>query len=319
MPANGTFTELVTTTLRNHKKGIKDNITNRNALLNRMYKKGNYRTEDGGLSIVEPLDYNSNSTYQRYSSWDLLNVAQSDVLSAAEFPWKQIAIHVVASGLELRTNSGDRALEKLVSARIKNAMRTFENNFSSDMYSAGSLTNQIGGLQALVADTNTNTVGGIDANTWTFWRNTVYDFSVDSVTAGAATIESSMLKLWLQIDRGPSDQPDLIIFDTVYYTHFENSQTSIKRYAGAESAQGGFVNLKYKGADVIYDTSATGIPASHGYFLNTNYIKLVVHEDADMETMEKKTPINQDGEVIPIIWQGNMTISNRKLQGVMIA
>ena len=63
MAANGTFTELVTTTLRNHKKGIKDNITNRNALLNRMYKKGNYRTEDGGLSIVEPLDYNSNSTY----------------------------------------------------------------------------------------------------------------------------------------------------------------------------------------------------------------------------------------------------------------
>jgi hypothetical protein len=319
MAANGTFTELVTTTLRNHKKGIKDNITNRNALLNRMYKKGNYRTEDGGLSIVEPLDYNSNSTYQRYSGWDFLNVAQSDVLSAAEFSWKQIAIHVVASGLELRTNSGDSALEKLVAARIKNAMRTFENNFSSDLYSAGSLTNQIGGLQAIVADTNTNTVGGIDANTWTFWRNTVYDFSVDSVTASATTIESSMLKLWLQIDRGPSDQPDLIVMSTDYYTFFENSQTSIKRYASAESAQGGFVTLKYKNADVIYDTSATGIPSTHAYMLNTNYLKLVVHGDADMETMEKKTPINQDGEVIPIIWQGNMTVSNRKLQGVMIA
>jgi hypothetical protein len=316
MAANGTFTELVTTTLRNHKKGIKDNITNRNALLNRMYKKGNYRTEDGGLSIVEPLDYNSNSTYQRYSGWDFLNVAQSDVLSAAEFSWKQIAIHVVASGLELRTNSGDSALEKLVSARIKNAMRTFENNFSSDLYSAGSLTNQIGGLQAIVADTNTNTIGGIDANTWTFWRNTVYDFSVDSVTASATTIESSMLKLWLQIDRGPSDQPDLIVMSTDYYTFFENSQTSIKRYASAES---GFVTLKYKNADVIYDTSATGIPSTHAYMLNTNYLKLVVHGDADMETMEKKTPINQDGEVIPVIWQGNLTVSNRKLQGVMIA
>jgi hypothetical protein len=44
-----------------------------------------------------------------------------------------------------------------------------------------------------------------------------------------------------------------------------------------------------------------------------------VHGDADMETMEKKTPINQDGEVIPVIWQGNLTVSNRKLQGVMIA
>lgn len=318
MPANGTFTELVTTTLRNHRKGIKDNITNRNAMLKRIYKNGNYRTEDGGLSIVEPLDYNSNGTYQRYSGWDRLNIAASDVLSAAEYSWKQIAIHVVASGLELRINSGDSQLEKLASSRIKNAIRTFENNFSSDLYSAGSLTNQVGGLQAIVADTNTNTVGGIDANTWSFWRNTVYDFSVDSVTASATTIESSMLKTWLQIDRGPSDQPDLIIFDTVFYTYFENSQTSIKRYAGAESAQGGFVNLKYKNADVIYDTSATGIPASRGYFLNTQYLKLVVHEDADMETMEKKTSVDQDGEVIPILWQGNLTCSNRKLQGVMI-
>ena len=154
MSANSTFTELVTTTLRNHRKGIKDNITNRNALLSRMYKKGNYRTEDGGLSIVEPLDYASNGTYQRYSDWDTLNIAQSDVLSAAEFQWKQIAINVVASGRDLRINSGDSQLEKLVSARIKNAIRTFENNFSSDLYSSGSylLRRGIGALgRSLVA------------------------------------------------------------------------------------------------------------------------------------------------------------------------
>lgn len=65
MPANSTFTELVTTTYRKHKKGFKDNLTNRNALLKYMYKRGNYRTEDGGLTIVEPLDYAANSTYQR--------------------------------------------------------------------------------------------------------------------------------------------------------------------------------------------------------------------------------------------------------------
>lgn len=63
--ANSTFTELVTTTYRKHRKQFKDNLTERNALLKRIYKKGNYRTEDGGLSIVEPLDYALNSTYQR--------------------------------------------------------------------------------------------------------------------------------------------------------------------------------------------------------------------------------------------------------------
>jgi hypothetical protein len=29
--------------------------------------------------------------------------------------------------------------------------------------------------------------------------------------------------------------------------------------------------------------------------------------------------VNQDAQVLPIIWQGNMTVSNRSLQGVMKA
>lgn len=319
MSANSTFTELVTTTLRNHRKGIKDNITNRNALLSRMYKKGNYRTEDGGLSIVEPLDYASNGTYQRYSDWDTLNIAQSDVLSAAEFQWKQIAINVVASGRDLRINSGDSQLEKLVSARIKNAIRSFENNFSSDLYSSGSLSNQVGGLQAIIADTNTNTVGGIDASAWPFWQNTVFDFSVNSITPSATTIEDAMLQLWLLVDRGAGDSPDLIIMDPAYYRFYEASQVSFKQYMKAEAAQGGFVSLKYKTADVIWDTTGSGIPANHIYFINSQYLKLVTHVDADLETMDKKEPVNQDGQVVPILWMGNMTVSNRKMQGVMIA
>jgi hypothetical protein len=75
--------------------------------------------------------------------------------------------------------------------------------------------------------------------------------------------------------------------------------------------------LKYKGADVMYDTSATGIPASHAYFINTNYLELVAHKDADMEEMSDMRPVNQDGSVIPILWMGNLVCSNRKMQGVI--
>ena len=62
---NSTFTELVTSTFRKVRKDVKDNLSNRNALLKHIYKRGNYRTEDGGLTIVAPLDYAANSTYQR--------------------------------------------------------------------------------------------------------------------------------------------------------------------------------------------------------------------------------------------------------------
>ena len=104
---NAIFTELVSTTFRKHSKEIRDNVSKNNALLRRMDSKGMKRKEDGGLTIVTPLDYAENATYQRYSGYDVLNIGASDVISAAEYQWRQIAVNVTASGQELRTNSGD--------------------------------------------------------------------------------------------------------------------------------------------------------------------------------------------------------------------
>lgn len=319
---SSTFTELVATTWRNHAKDVKDNVSNNNALYKRLAEKGQTRKEDGGLSIAQPLDYNANGTYQRYSGYDILNIQQSDVITAAEFQWRQIALNVVASGLELRTNSGSNAIVKLAKARIKNAMRTFKNNFSYDLYSDGTLPNQINGLQALVADAGTGTVGGIDSGTWSFWQNAVQSAAAPlqgggAIIPSATTIESLMLPLWLNQVRG-DDKPDLIVSSNDYFTFYEQSQVSIKRYTDSDTASGGFVSLKYKNADVIFD-GGSGIPSAHMYFLNTDYIEMVVHRDADLSVQEDMKPYNQDATVIPVLWMGNMVCSNRRLQGVLKA
>lgn len=311
---NSTFTELVTTTFRAVQKSATDNISAKNALLKYIKANGNINKKDGGLTIALPLDYASNGTYQRYSDWDLLNISASDVISSAEYQWRQVAINVVASGRELRINSGANQIFDLAKARIKNAKRTFNNNFNVDLYSAGTLSNQINGLQALVADTPTNTVGGIDASAFPFWQNKVFDMSDQSVTLSATTIEgSAMLPLWLSLDRGEDDCPDLVVMDNVYYQYFENSQVSLKRYNDTTKATAGMSALKYKKADVIYDST---IPARHMYFLNTQYLQLAVHRDADMVVSDELKPVNQDGVVIPILWMGNLTCSNRAQQGV---
>jgi len=323
---SSTFTELVATTWRNHASDVKDNISRNNALYNRIATKGQIRLEDGGLTIAQPLDYNSNGTYQRYSGYDILNIQQSDVITAAEFQWRQIALNVVASGLELRTNSGSSAIVKLAKARIKNAMRTFKNNFSYDLYSDGTLPNQIGGLQALVSDTGTGVVGGIDSSTWSFWASAVQSAAAPlqgggAVTPSATTIETSlMLPLWLNQVRG-DDKPDLIVSSNDYFSFYEASQVSFKRYTadnGSGDANGGFTSLKYKSADVIFD-GGSGIPAAHMYFLNTDYIDLVVHKDANLSVQDQMQPYNQDATVIPVLWMGNMVVTNRRLQAVLKA
>jgi hypothetical protein len=82
---NSTFTEIVTTTLRNHPNAVADNVSNHNALWRRMKKKGNIIRASGGYEIIEPLDFAENATYQRYSGFEVLNVGESDVLSAAKY------------------------------------------------------------------------------------------------------------------------------------------------------------------------------------------------------------------------------------------
>lgn len=319
---NATFTELVSTTFRKHRKQIKDNVSKNNAFLRRVYDKGNYRTEDGGLTIVTPLEYAQNSTYLRYSDWDLLNISASDVISSVEYQWRQIAMSVVSSGRELRINSGESRIVNLAKAKLKNAIRTFKNNFSVDSYSDGTLANQVNGLQALVSDAGTGTVGGINSANFPFWLSIVQSAAAPlqgggAITPGSTTMESLMLPLWLQLTVG-DDKPDLIVMSNDYFTFYELSQTSIKRYVGDKEAQGGFVSMKYKTADVIFD-GGSGIPAAHAYFLNTEYMELVVHKDADLEEVDEIRPLNQDGAVVPIIWMGNWSCSNRSRQGVMKA
>lgn len=316
------FTELVSTTYRNHASTVADNVSKHNALFRRLTEKGRVRIEDGGLSIVQPLDYANNSTYQRYSGYDVLNVNAVDVLTAAEYPWRQIAVNVAASGLEMRTNAGPQRIINFVKAKITNAQRSLANGMSVDIYSDGTAANQINGLQALVSDSGTGTVGGINASTWAFWQNPVQSAAAPlqgggAITPSATTIESLMLPLWIKLTRG-NDMPDMIVMSDDYFSFFEQSQTSLKRYAPEDDGQGGMIRMKYKTADVFFDSSG-GIPAQHAYFLNTDYLELVAHRDANMTMMDELRSVNQDAVVIPILFQGNLTASARFLQGVLKA
>ena len=53
------------------------------------------------------------------------------------------------------------------------------------------------------------------------------------------------------------------------------------------------------------------------YFLNTDYIYLRPHSARNVVPLERKSSLNQDAMVVPVVWAGNLTCSNRDLQGVI--
>lgn len=316
------FTEMVTTTDRTWGRKVTDNVSNHNALLNRMKKKGNIKTVSGGYEIAEQIDYAENATYQRYVGYEGLNTGASDVLSSVKFPYQQIALHVTASGRELRMNAGKEQMINLVKARKENALRTAANNFSVDIYSDGSLTNQINGLANLIQTNGQGTVGGINATTWTFWRNAFREMTGTNTAASpsaanAITMKADMNALWLALNRG-ADKPDLIVMTHDFYSLFELGEQQLQRYADSELAQAGFTSLKYKSADVIFDDNTNfATTGERAYFLNTDYLKLVQHSEAQWTMDGEKTPVNQDAVVIPMYWMGNLVTTQRSLQGIL--
>lgn len=319
MPTPSTvFTEMVTTTLREHPTEIADNVSANNALYTRMKKKGNIKKLSGGYEIVRPLDYAENGTLQRYSGYDQLNISASDVLTAAKYDWVQMALNVVASGRELRMNAGANQLIDLAKARVKNAMRTAANYMTTDIYSSGSVANQMGGLGLLIQSAGTGTVGGINSSTYSFWQNKYREMS-GTGSWSKSTIKGDMNALWLSLVRG-TDKPDLIVSTHDFYAAYWESLQDLQRYASADSATAGFQSLKFNTADVIFDDNATNFATTGEtmYFLNTDYLELCVHKDADWSVQDDKVSVNQDAVVIPIYWQGQMTCSNRRLQGKLI-
>lgn len=316
------FTEMVTTTLRHVGTSITDNVSNHNALLRRMKDRGNIKTVDGGYEIQIPLEYAENSTYQRFMGYQQLDTSASDVLTSAKFDWKQIALHVTASGRELRLNNGKAAMKNLVKARKKNAMNTAANQFSVDVYSDGTLDNQIGGLNNIIQTSGTGTVGGIDSSTFTFWRNqtkemTGTNLAATPTAANAASMKSDMNSLWLALNRG-IDKPDTIVMTHDFYTLYETGEQQLQRYADGDLAKAGFTSIKYKSADVLFDDNTNfGTTDEKAYFINSKYLYLTQHTEAQWSMDSEKTPVNQDAVVVPLYWMGNMCCSNRDLQGVL--
>lgn len=324
------ISEIATTTLESRTGKLADNVTKNNALLNRLKKKGKVKPVSGGRTIRQEIEYAENGTFTRYSGYEAIDVSPSDVFTSAEYNYAQAACAITMNGLEMLQNSGKEQVIDLLEARIDNGTKTLVNNIALDCYSSGTADGgrQIGGTQLLVSTTpSSGTVGGIDASASiaAFWRNVAYSASTNGgAAATAANIQSYMNRVALQLVRG-ADSADLIVADTNYYRLFLESLQSIQRISSEDMAGAGFTSLTYlgagKSADVVLDGGyGGGAPTNTMYFLNTDYIYFRPHTDRNFAPIgDERMSINQDAMVKLVGFAGNMTTSNRFLQGVLFA
>lgn len=329
--ANATVSDIIATTIQHRNGVLADDLTNNNALLRTLKKRGNVRPFSGGNVILEELMYNDPSTNNAdsYSGYQLINISPDSPISAPQFDIKQYAASVTVSGLEMLQNNSKERIIDLVDGRMQVSEARIMNRIGSDIYldGTGNGGKNITGLAAAVPDSPTNTYGGIDRNTWAFWQSQ----SFSGATDGGAAVSSSniiqyMTALGLSLVRG-NDKPDLWVADNNYYGFYVNALQAIQRVTsdGGGDAGAGFASLKFYGggmsADVVLDGGIGGAAtANHMWALNTKYIYFRPHSDRNFVPIGgERQAVNQDAIVKLYGWAGNLTCSGSQFNGVLIA
>ena len=311
--SNPDMLEMVTATLRHRRPKIADATTKHNALLLQLRRKGRIRLIGGGRTISCPISYGENSNFQFYSGRESLNVAGQEVLTSAEYPWKQYACGVSISGLEMLQNDGKEQIISMMKARIENAERTIANKMHESAYSdgTGSAGKEFGGLALLVADAAGATVGGINSGTATYWDNK------RAATGGAstATIYADMLDMALSLQRG-TDKTDLIISDNTYYSVLSQSLQNLRRYMDSKIADAGFRNILFEGIPVVFDGGDGGFAPVGMYFLDLSEIEMIMHRKRNNVVLSgPRRPVTEDSDTVVLAGMGNFITGNRARHG----
>ena len=322
--ANSAITDIIATTIQSRSGELADNLTQNNAILQRLEQKGNIKPFSGGNVILQEIMYNDPNTNNAnsYSGYEVLNISPDSPISAAQFSITQYADSVTMSGLEMLQNSSKEAIIDLLDGRMQVSEARLLNRISGDLYldGTGNGGKNITGLAAAVPDSPaTGTYGGINRANWTFWRPTV----TTGTTVTYSNIQGLMTTTAIQLVRG-TDKADLIVCDNNFYSLYVQSLQAIQRINTEESGAAGFASLKFYGggtsADVVlgggYGSQAT---ANHMWFLNTDYIFLRPHKERNFVPIGgERQAINQDAIVKLYGWAGNLTCSNQFLQGLLI-
>lgn len=304
---------------------IPDNIFDGIPLLEFLAKKGKVQWYEGGDIIQEPLMYAKTGGGGSYANYDVLDTAPGENYTIAEYRRKGYYQSASISGQELRSRSS-KGVKDLAKARIAHAMMRNKDDINTDLYLDGTVNSQkaIGGLTAYIKEAPSSDptilVGGIAGATQTWWRN--YFKSVGSFAANGI---DEFDKAYIQHSRGRrSGLPDLIIGTANAYTFFEKAFHGSNKQLfymnqGTKDLDPGFARLWYKGIPIVFDLNC---PADSGgnerfFWLTSEYMFLRCHPDAFFKQDPWIRPANQEAITSQNIWEGNLTLCNRRHASVL--
>jgi hypothetical protein len=320
--ATAQYHQILSMTLEDRSADYEDLVSNNNALLAVMRRKGLWQTYSGPR-IRQTLQIGK-QVAQWYSGFDQLLNPSIDLFNDAFWEPKMVVVPVILSMQEILNNEGESQLIDVFDAYISAAERSLQDTMDAGLYGDGTANGgkQITGLATAVPIVNNAGIyGGIDRVSATIWRTGVFD--ANSFLAGQTQVNSTSIRPMLNSimtrqSRG-RDYADLLIMSPEHYAAYDAATIAIQRQTNETSlGKLGFSALEYIGggkrAEIVLDGGiGSNMPANTTFGINTDSLRLRYHPNRNFDKLfegDGQMPIDKDAIAQFIGWMGELTMTN---------
>ena len=322
------YQQILSMTLEERSSGYEDLVSNNNALLAVLRRKGLWQTYSGP-KIRQTLQVGKNNA-QWYSGYDQLLNPAIDLFNDAVYDPKMVVVPVILSMQEILNNEGQSQLIDVYEAYIKAAEKALEDAMDTGIYSDGIANGnkQITGLATAIPVTTTSgTYAGIDRTGNTIWRTTTFDPHATAGTVSLApfgtqmtsTTIRPMLNFAMTRNSRGRDYADLLLMSPEHYAAYDAATVAIQRQQNETSlGKLGFSALEYIGggkrAEIVLDGGiGSNMPANTTFGIDTDSLRLRYHPSRNFDKLfegDGMMPIDKDAIAQFIGWMGELTMTN---------
>jgi len=323
--------DLLSSTLYSIRDSEVDQLYRKTAFLDLCKQYGGMEYEDGGIKIQRPLSVVDHSTITELpTGYEPVSLAVSDVLRPAIYEWSDFVAPIVITKKEELENQSEKAIVKIVEARMKNVMSMLRREInrqilagsSTVLTTLGTLNGEASTTGFLEAGapapaTQTNTVGGLAKNTLNVpgWFNAFRQ-------GAAGTIVDDLTQIYQDCNQfSPFGDVQAIIANPATFAAYKAALFTNERFIDSERLDGGRLRLAFAGAVVEQDNE---MPANAGaatrfsaVLLNFEGIKMVMHPDGDYAVGPFEHISGTTARAAQLYWKGQLIADHLRGCGIM--
>ena len=324
--------DLLSSTLYSIRDSEVDQLFRKTAFLDLVKSAGGIEYEDGGIKIQRPLSVVDHSTItQLATGYEPVSLAVSDILKPAVYDWSDFVAPIVITQKEELENQGEKAIVKILEARMKNVMGMLRRELNkqilagtsatlSTMSSLNGFTLTTGFLEegAAAPATQTNIVGGLQKSVLNVpgWYNSRLQ------STGAANIVADLTAVYQEANQfSPFGDVRAIIVNPLTFASYKAALFDKERFMSADKLDGGRLQLAFANAVVEQDnempTNGGGGNQYSAYLLNFEGIKMCIHSDADFALSPMEHVSGTTARSANLYFKGQLIADHLRGSGVL--